>query len=142
MEPPVEHTSGPVTVLGPTLRFKGELHADEDIMIQGRVEGSIHHSQRLTVGSEGHVKADITGQVIDVKGSVEGDLTATASVSIASTAHLKGDIYAPSISIVEGADFNGHVQMDNETALPARSRRKSDGRPAGASQASDNLTGK
>lgn len=142
MEPHFEQTSEPVTVLGPTLRFKGELQADEDIMIQGRVEGSIKHSQRLTVCSEGYVKADITGQVIEVKGSVEGDLIATTSVSVASTAHMKGDIYAPSISIVEGADFNGRVEMDNDTTLPARSRRKSDGRPAGASHASGSSTGK
>lgn len=142
METLSNHTSDSVTVLGPTLRFKGELRADEDIMIQGHVEGSIKHSQRLTVCCEGHVKADITGQVIEVKGSVEGDLVATTSVSVASTAHLKGDIYAPSISIVEGADFTGRVEMDNEATLPARSRRRSDGRPAGATPPSATPTEK
>jgi len=135
METQINPTNESVTVLGPTLRFKGELRADEDIMIQGRVEGSIKHSQRLTICHEGHVKGDITGQVIEVKGFVEGDLVATTSVSVASTAHLKGDIFAPSISIVEGADFTGRVEMDNDASLPARSSRRSDGRPAGATHA-------
>ena len=101
-----------VSILGPTLRFKGELHADEDLMVRGRVEGSITHSQRLTVCREGQVKGDIAGQVIAVEGTVEGDLRATKSISVASTAHLRGDVSAPSVSIVEGANFNGGVLMD------------------------------
>jgi len=124
-DPPREQ----VSILGPTLRFKGELHADEDIMIRGHLEGSITHSQRLTICRDGHVKADIQGQVIAVEGTVEGDLNATTSVAIMASAHLKGDIRAPSVSLVEGAHFNGNVLMD-AAATPARSHRQSDGRPA------------
>ena len=47
------------SVLGPTLKFKGELSADEDLLIQGAIEGSIQHSSSLTVGESGRVKADI-----------------------------------------------------------------------------------
>jgi cytoskeletal protein CcmA (bactofilin family) len=123
-DPPREQAS----ILGPSLRFKGELHADEDLLIRGHVEGSITHSQRLTICRDGHVKADIQGQVIAVEGRVEGDLNATTSVAIMETAHLTGDVCAPSVSIVEGANFNGSVLMDS--AKPARSHRLSDGRPA------------
>ena len=112
-----------VSILGPTLRFKGELHADEDLMIHGQIEGSITHSQRLTICRDGHVKADIQGQV-------EGDLDASTSVAIMETGHLKGDVRAPSVSIVDGASVNGSVAM-NSTGKPARSHRQSDGRPAG-----------
>jgi cytoskeletal protein CcmA (bactofilin family) len=108
------------SILGPTLRFKGELIAEEDIVIRGRVEGSIKHSQRLTVGRDGQVKADIHGQIIAVEGTVEGDLHASTSVSVSETAHLKGDIRAPSVSIVEGADFNGSVTMDASKAQRTR----------------------
>jgi cytoskeletal protein CcmA (bactofilin family) len=123
-DPPREQAS----ILGPTLRFKGELHADEDLMIRGQIEGSITHSQRLTICREGHVKAGIKGQVIVVEGTVEGDLNATTSVAVMETAHLTGDVSAPSVSIVEGATFNGSVLM--ETGKTARSSRQSDGRPA------------
>lgn len=121
-----------VSILGPTLRFKGELRAEEDLMIRGHVEGSITHSQRLTICRDGRVKADIQGQVIAVEGTVEGDLNATTSVAVTETGHLKGDVRAPSVSIVEGANFNGNVLMDATSATP-RSYRQSDGRPASSS---------
>ncbi len=48
------------SVIGPTLRFKGELSANEDLIIEGQIEGVIaHHEKNLTVGKEGRVKADI-----------------------------------------------------------------------------------
>ncbi len=121
------------SILGPTLRFKGELHADEDLMIHGQIEGTITHSQRLTVCRDGRVKADIHGSVIAVEGEVEGDLDASTSVAITDTGHLKGDVHAPSVSIVDGARISGSVSM-NPTGKPARSHRQSDGRPAGPTE--------
>jgi cytoskeletal protein CcmA (bactofilin family) len=120
MANPNDSSRDQVSILGPSLRFKGELIAEEDLVIRGRVEGSIKHSQRLTVGREGHVKADIHGQIIAVQGTVEGDLTASTSVSVAETAHLTGDIRAPSVSIVDGAEFNGNVAMDAGKSARAR----------------------
>jgi cytoskeletal protein CcmA (bactofilin family) len=106
-------TSGQRTsVLGPTLRFKGELHADEELLIRGRIEGTITHSQRITVCGEGVVKASIRAQTIVVEGTVEGDLSAEKAIQIKDTARLKGNVSAPSVSIVEGANFNGGVAMD------------------------------
>jgi len=106
-------TSGQRTsVLGPTLRFKGELHADEELLIRGRIEGTITHSQRITVCGEGVVKASIRAQTFVVEGTVEGDLTAEKAIQIKDTARLKGNVAAPSVSIVEGANFNGGVSMD------------------------------
>jgi cytoskeletal protein CcmA (bactofilin family) len=106
-------TSGERTsVLGPTLRFKGELHADEELLIRGRIEGTITHSQRITVCGEGVVKASIRAQTIVVEGTVEGDLNAEKAIQIKDTARLKGNVSAPSVSIVEGANFNGGVAMD------------------------------
>jgi len=122
-----------VSIIGPTLRFKGELHAEEDLMIHGQIEGTITHSQRLTVCRDGRVKADIHGSVIAVEGHVEGDLDASTSVAITESGHLKGDVRAPSVSIVDGASVNGSVTM-NATGKPARSHRQSDGRPAGPTE--------
>ena len=106
-------TSGQRTsVLGPTLRFKGELHADEELLIRGRIEGTITHTQRITVCGEGIVKASIRAQTIVVEGTVEGDLTAEKAIQIKDTARLKGNVTAPSVSMIEGANFNGGVSMD------------------------------
>ena len=112
MADPYDTAAERTSVLGPTLRFKGELHADEELLIRGHIEGSITHSQRITVCSEGVVKASIKAQIIAVEGTVEGDLQAEKSIQIKESARLKGNVHAPSVSIVEGAQFNGSVVMD------------------------------
>jgi cytoskeletal protein CcmA (bactofilin family) len=101
----------PVMILGKTLVFKGELSADEDLILLGRVEGSIEHTSSLTVGHGGTVIGDIHAKVIVVKGTVDGDLTATESITISPSANVQGDIAAPRVCIVEGAQFNGAVEM-------------------------------
>jgi cytoskeletal protein CcmA (bactofilin family) len=99
------------SVLGPTLRFRGELSAQEDLIVQGSVEGSITHTQSLTIGTDGSMKGDIRARVIVVDGKVEGDLYATESVNIRATAKVKGNVFAPRVGISEGAFFQGQIDM-------------------------------
>jgi len=105
------NTNDNVSVLGPTVRFKGELQADEDLQILGHVEGTIKHTKYLTIAREGHVKANIEGHIVVVDGTMEGDLRADTSVAVTQTGRLTGDIRAPSISVNDGAAFNGKVAM-------------------------------
>lgn len=116
MSNPYDTASERVSVLGPTLHFKGELHADEELLIKGRIEGSITHSQRITVCAEGTVSANVRAQVIVVEGAVNGDLQAEKSVMVRETAKLRGNITAPNVSIVEGAHFTGGIDMDKKPA--------------------------
>jgi|SRR6185437_16180177 cytoskeletal protein CcmA (bactofilin family) len=104
------------SVLGKTLVFKGELSADEDLILQGRVEGSIHHTQSLTVGVDGVVIGDTHARSIVVEGTVEGDLVASVSVLVMATAKVRGNIAAPRVGITEGANFNGSVDMSGAHA--------------------------
>jgi cytoskeletal protein CcmA (bactofilin family) len=99
------------SVLGPTLRFKGELSAQEDLVVQGSVEGSITHTQSLTMGADGSMKGDIRARVIVVDGKVEGDMYATESVIIRATAKVKGNVFAPRVAISDGAFFQGRIDM-------------------------------
>jgi len=99
------------SVLGATLRFKGELSAQEDLIVQGSVEGSITHTQSLTMGSEGSMKGDIRARIIVVDGKVEGDLYATESVNIRAAAKVRGNVYAPRVAISDGAFFQGRIDM-------------------------------
>jgi len=119
MSNPYDTATERVSVLGPTLHFKGELHADEELLIKGRIEGSITHSQRITVCAEGTVKANVHAQVIVVEGSLEGDLQAEKSVMVRETAKLRGNITSPSVSIVEGAHFTGGIDMEKRVAAAA-----------------------
>ena len=112
MTNPYDTASERMSVLPPSLKFKGELSADEDLLIQGQIEGTIHHTQRVTVCEEGKVKADIRAQIIKVEGAVEGDLQAEKSVFVAESGNLRGNIHAPSVCLVEGSHFNGTINMD------------------------------
>jgi cytoskeletal protein CcmA (bactofilin family) len=116
MSNPYDTVSERVSVLGPTLHFKGDLHADEELLIKGRIEGSITHSQRITVCPEGTVTANVRAQVIVVEGTVNGDLQAEKAVMVKESARLRGNITAPSVSIVEGAHFTGGIDMEKKAA--------------------------
>jgi len=112
------------SVLGKTLVFKGELWADEDLVLQGRVEGSIRHEQSLTVGPDGVVIGDVRARTILVEGTVDGDLHGSASVTIAATAKVRGNIVAPRVGIMEGANFNGAIDMQSsQEAAPTQRQR-------------------
>jgi cytoskeletal protein CcmA (bactofilin family) len=110
---PHDSTSERTSVLGPTLRFKGELTAAEDLLIHGQVEGTIGPSPRVTIGAEAVVKAMVTADVIVVEGKVEGDLKAQTSITVRQKGVVRGNIEAPVINIVEGASFNGNIKMDS-----------------------------
>jgi cytoskeletal protein CcmA (bactofilin family) len=99
------------SVLGPTLRFRGELSAQEDLVVQGSVEGSITHTQSLTIGTDGLMKGDIRARLIVIDGKVDGDLYATESILIRSAAKVRGNMFAPRIAIQDGAFFQGQVEM-------------------------------
>jgi len=124
MGDPYDTAAERMSVLPRTLRFKGELSADEDLVIQGSIEGLIHHTQRVTIGAEGNVKASISAQVIRVEGTVEGDLQAEKSVYIDETGTLRGNIRAPSVCLVEGSHFNGSVEMEQR---PVRTKARPEG---------------
>ncbi len=103
------------SVLGPTLHIKGELVADEDLVIQGQVEGAIRHNQQqLTIGQQGIVKGDISANVITVEGTVVGNIHGEDAVMIKKSAKVEGDIRSRRIVIDDGAQFNGRIDMDTE----------------------------
>lgn len=106
-----------VSVIGPTLVFKGELSADEDLVIQGTIEGNIaHHKKNLTVGKEGRVKADIHAASVAIEGHVQGDIHGDDYVELAKTAVVTGNIFCARIRMADGARFNGSIDMGNRNS--------------------------
>ncbi len=101
-----------VSVIGPTLVFKGELSADEDLVIEGNIEGTIaHHKKHLTVGKQGKVRANIHASSVIVEGQLIGDIHSEGIVSLANGADVKGDIYCGRIIMEDGAMFKGKIYM-------------------------------
>src|SRR6516225_9881900 len=125
-----------VPVLGKTLLFRGELTAEEDVILQGRVEGSIRHARSLIIGTEGSVLGDVYAAHLTVEGLVEGDLHCSEAVIVRATAQVRGNIYAPRVGIMEGATFNGRVEMDPNAA--AAQSGAGAARPAGRAAAGGN----
>ena len=112
------------SVLGPTLTFRGgELSSDEDLIIEGTVEGKIaHHSHHLTIGKQGRVKADVRARLITVYGTIEGDLHGDEGVHIAATAQVHGNVTAPRVSLENGAKFQGSIVTKDAPASASAAR--------------------
>ncbi|HZD06113.1 MAG TPA: polymer-forming cytoskeletal protein, partial [Longimicrobiales bacterium] len=99
-------TTGERATIGPSITIRGEVSGDEDLLVQGRVDGSIDLKENsVTVGQEGKVKADISARVITVEGKVEGNLSADEQVILRSSARVQGDIKAPRVVLEDGASF-------------------------------------
>lgn len=104
--------TGERATIGRSIAIHGEVTGDEDLLIQGRVEGSVNLKQHsITIGPEGEVKADVTGRVVTVEGSVEGNLVAQEQVILRRSALVQGDITAPRVVLEDGARFRGGVDM-------------------------------
>lgn len=115
-QPPVRSRN--VSVIGPTLVFKGELSADEDLVIEGTIEGTIaHHKKNLTVGKQGRVTADIHASSVLVEGKLHGNIHSDGLVSLAKTAVVEGDIQCARLVFEDGASFTGHVDMAKPNPL-------------------------
>lgn len=116
-----DFTPRSVSYVGPTVYFKGEISADEGLIIEGEIEGTIRHrSRNLTIGKQGRVHAEIFAKIIDVRGRVDGDLYGEELVHLFSTAKVAGTIHCTRILMDDGAEFNGTVNMTGEIAKPAR----------------------
>jgi cytoskeletal protein CcmA (bactofilin family) len=109
---PVTTTTSDQATIGKSLVIKGEVTGSESLYIDGRVEGSINLSgNRVTIGRNGVVAANISAREIVVLGKVRGNLTASDRVDIRSDGSLTGDVIAARISIEDGAFFKGGIDI-------------------------------
>jgi cytoskeletal protein CcmA (bactofilin family) len=108
---PVRTVSPTLCVLGANTTIKGEILGDEDVVIEGTVEGHIRIGRELRVGQGGKVKATVSAASVVVSGELQGDCEAQTRVEIQATGRLIGNIRAPKIVIAEGAVFRGNSDM-------------------------------
>jgi cytoskeletal protein CcmA (bactofilin family) len=109
---PVATTTADQATIGKSLVIKGEVTGSESLYIDGRVEGSINLAgNRVTIGRNGVVAANINAREIVVLGKVRGNLTASDRVDIRSDGSLTGDVIAARISIEDGAFFKGGIDI-------------------------------
>lgn len=98
--------------IGKSLVIKGEVTGSESLYIDGRVEGTINlPGNRVTVGRNGQVAANITAREIVVQGRIVGNVTASDRLDVRSEGSLTGDVVAQRISVEDGAFFKGKIDI-------------------------------
>lgn len=108
-------------VIGPSIRVKGDVTGDEDLTIQGEIEGKVTLTENhITVGKNGRVKADLHAKTISVEGNVQGNLVSSEKITIRKTGNVRGNLIAPRVILEDGARFKGTVDMDGTGAEKAR----------------------
>lgn len=101
-----------ISVFGSSLVFRGELSADEELIIEGTVEGTIaHHKKHVIVGKQGRVRALIHANSVTIQGRVDGDIHGDEFVLMTDGSEVNGNIFCPRVRMDDGARFNGTIQM-------------------------------
>ncbi len=128
-EPP--RRSGDRATIGPSIFIKGDLSGEEDLVIEGRVEGKVDLKQNnVTVGKNGRVKADIFGRVVTIEGEVDGNVFAREQAILRQAGAIRGNITAPRVILEDGSRFKGSIDMDNpKENASATSYPRQDSRP-------------
>ena len=100
-------------MIGPGIHIKGTVTGDEDLLIQGKVEGTINLSDHeVVIGQSGKVTADIKAKTVKIDGEVTGDVSGIEKVVIAKSGKVRGNIVAPRVTLEDGAHFKGSIDMD------------------------------
>jgi cytoskeletal protein CcmA (bactofilin family) len=122
---PMIHSSEPSTfsttrsrapaTIGPSIQISGDVTGNEDVIIEGRVEGTVSLNENvLTVGKEGQISASVSARAVFVEGKVEGDLKGDEQVVVQRSGNVRGNIVAPRVTLEDGCKFKGSIDMDVE----------------------------
>jgi cytoskeletal protein CcmA (bactofilin family) len=115
-EPSIPATAAPAaanqsSLIGNTLLIKGEVFSEDEILIEGKVQGSINVKNRLIIGVNGNVEAEINAREVIIKGKVTGNVKGGQRVEIVPSGVLHGNINAPRVVIADSGVFEGNIEM-------------------------------
>lgn len=145
MRPLSSTPSGTTARLGASLHVKGEISGNEDLHVDGSVEGLIQlEDRKLTVGASAKLTADVVAREVVVYGAVKGNLRARDRIEIKKDGSVVGDLTTARIMIEDGAYFKGSIEIDrtgsagsdNDHDKPAFSRPASTSNTAAPAHAS------
>ena|SRR5689334_18810102 len=106
--------------IGASLEIKGRINAEEDLQIDGKVEGPVSiRGHRLTIGRSGQLNSEVSARELVVFGKVTGNINATDRVEIKKDGAVIGDIQTARISIEDGAIFKGRIEIDRPGSKPS-----------------------
>lgn len=103
--------------LGKSISFKGDLTGDEDLLVEGKVEGRVDlTNNELTIGAGGDVQAEVHAKSVVVIGHINGNLSATERIEVQASGVVDGEIKTPRLVVQEGAMLNGPITMGKAAA--------------------------
>lgn len=99
-------------MIGSTVKILGEIISDENLVIEGEVEGTVTlKDNELTVGPSGRIHANINAKNIKIDGMVDGDIVAKEKVIISKSGNVRGNVVAPRVILEDGGRFKGSIDM-------------------------------
>lgn len=125
--------------IGPSIFIKGDLTGDEDLVIEGRVEGKVDLKQNnVTVGRNGRVRADVFGRIVTIEGEVDGNVFAQEQAILRQSGAIRGNIAAPRVILEDGSRFKGSIDMEAKSDMGGgrhsssnREQQQGHGKPGG-----------
>ncbi|MFA6393548.1 MAG: polymer-forming cytoskeletal protein [Patescibacteria group bacterium] len=102
------------TIVGPSVKVKGDFHCGGNIIVEGEVEGNLMCGNVLQIKSGSRITADVSAKEAVIGGEVKGNIKVSGFLEITETAKILGDIEAGIVSIARGAVFNGNCSMAKE----------------------------
>ena len=104
-------SNGDATVIGRGIRIQGEVSGSAPIEVWGELDGQAGSEGQCWVRESGKIKGEIAAPQVLVDGAVNGSIAASQKVELRATSKVQGDIKAPKVAIVDGAFFDGRIQM-------------------------------
>ena len=146
--PAASSSSSRVAMVGEGISITGDVAADSNLKIEGRIEGrAVTSTQDVEVSESGIIQASITAKVVRIAGAVAGDINGSEKVVISKSGRVQGNIVAPRVQLDDGALFRGSIDMTpaqkEQPAKAAESKPAAQGKPAAQTKpASPAPTGK
>ncbi|MGA8260152.1 MAG: polymer-forming cytoskeletal protein [Arenicellales bacterium] len=105
------------SVLSPSITVKGDISGTEDLVLEGKMEGSINlPNNEIMIGPDGKVKANVTAMKVSVEGRLVGDIRGSERVVIKHSGRVEGNIVAPRVVLEDGCQFKGSVEMNIDSS--------------------------
>jgi cytoskeletal protein CcmA (bactofilin family) len=104
------------TIIGESIKVKGDFNGNGNIVIDGILEGSLKTKSNIFVGEKAKVSGSLEASEVIINGSIDGNLLVKSYLSVGSTAIISGDIECAQISVEKGAKINGKIKMSGNSS--------------------------
>jgi cytoskeletal protein CcmA (bactofilin family) len=108
-----------ITLVGPTMRINGSLTSQEELVLNGEMQGTIESQGRITIGASAKIEATVKAKEVIIAGSITGNVDAGERVLLRAGANLIGDVKTAGIVIEDGAYFKGGIDIERPAAVIA-----------------------